>query len=95
MRAVERRIVRLMRRLAATHPGEELALFSHGDVIRAALAHHLGMSLDLLHAIEFGPGAVALVEVGARHAAVLHLCGNDALQSELGSRADHHPLLAA
>jgi probable phosphoglycerate mutase len=40
-----------------------VAIFSHGDIIRAVLAHFLGISLDLFQRIEISPGSVSLVEL--------------------------------
>jgi broad specificity phosphatase PhoE len=44
---VQGRMLRLIERLCARHADETVALVSHGDVIKAALAHYLGVSLDL------------------------------------------------
>jgi broad specificity phosphatase PhoE len=40
-----------------------LAIFSYGDVIRAALVHFLGLHLDLLSRIEIDPGSVSFVQL--------------------------------
>jgi broad specificity phosphatase PhoE len=40
-----------------------VAIFSHGDVIRAALAHYLGMHVDLYARIEIDPGGASLIEL--------------------------------
>jgi probable phosphoglycerate mutase len=81
---VQRRILRFLDILSHRHQGEEIALFGHGDVFRAALVHHLGMSLDLMQTIAFDPGAVALLELRAHSAALLRLCSNDSLAEEFG-----------
>jgi probable phosphoglycerate mutase len=40
-----------------------IAIFTHGDVIRAALTHYLGMHLDLLFRFQIDPGSVSLVQM--------------------------------
>jgi probable phosphoglycerate mutase len=62
--AVHRRVVEGMERLRRTHAGDTVALISHGDVIKAALAHCLGMSLDHLERFEIAPASVSVVAMG-------------------------------
>lgn len=40
-----------------------IAVFTHGDVIRAALAHFLGMHLNLLFRFQVDPGSVSVVQM--------------------------------
>lgn len=72
---VQARMLDEIARLRARHPGKEVVLVSHGDVVRATLIHFLGMPLDLLARIEIGPASVSVVEVGAENARVLLLNG--------------------
>ncbi|MBV8615858.1 MAG: histidine phosphatase family protein, partial [Acetobacteraceae bacterium] len=54
-------------RLAARYPGAELAAVSHGDIVKAILAHALGTPLDLFRRIEISPASrsvIALQEGG-------------------------------
>jgi probable phosphomutase (TIGR03848 family) len=60
---VQSRIVLEMERLAAAHEGECIALFSHGDVIKAAVAHWLGVPLDLFVRIEISLASVSVVRL--------------------------------
>jgi broad specificity phosphatase PhoE len=41
-----------------------VAIFSHGDPIRAVLAHFLGLHLDLFLRLSIDPGSLTLVELG-------------------------------
>jgi probable phosphomutase (TIGR03848 family) len=50
-------------RLCALHPDQTLAIFSHGDPIRAVLLHALGMSCDLLHRIQVAPASISIVQM--------------------------------
>jgi broad specificity phosphatase PhoE len=47
-----------------------IAVFTHGDVIRAALTYFLGMHLDLLFRFQIDPGSVSIVQIHADHAVV-------------------------
>jgi broad specificity phosphatase PhoE len=40
-----------------------IAIFTHGDVIRAALTYYLGMHLDLLLRFQIDPASVSLVQM--------------------------------
>jgi probable phosphoglycerate mutase len=61
MPEVQTRIVTAMARIRAEHPGEAVALFSHGDVIRAAVAYLAGVPLDLFLRIEIRPASISAV----------------------------------
>lgn len=63
MLEIQARVVGEMLRLREQHGESCIALVSHGDVIRAALAWALGMPLDLLTRIEIGLASVSVVAV--------------------------------
>ncbi|RAI45090.1 histidine phosphatase family protein [Rhodoplanes roseus] len=73
MREVQDRVVRLLGRLSAVHPDGRIAAVSHGDVIRAALLHYLGLGLDAYDRIEVSPAGVSTVVVGPWGAKILSL----------------------
>ena len=58
---VQARVLELMECLSRRHPAVALALVSHADVIRAALAHCLGMPLDLVLRLEVSPASISMV----------------------------------
>jgi broad specificity phosphatase PhoE len=58
---IQARVVSEMIRLKDLHPGEHIALFSHGDPIRAALCHWLGLPLDYMVRFEVAPGSISIV----------------------------------
>ena len=64
MREAQARVVYFIDELRGRH-GDEAAivLVSHGDVIRSALLHYLGMPLDFWLRIEVGPASISTVEV--------------------------------
>lgn len=53
-------------RISRTHrnPGAVVALVSHGDVLRALIAHFAGISLDLMRRIELSPASLSVVSLG-------------------------------
>jgi len=65
------RVIAFMARLRDEFPGQSLALFSHGDVVKVAVAFHLGVPLDLCHRIEILPASVSKVSIGD-HGPVVH-----------------------
>jgi broad specificity phosphatase PhoE len=58
---IQARVVSEMIRLKEQFSGEHIALFSHGDPIRSALCHWLGMPLDYMVRLEVAPGSVNVV----------------------------------
>ena len=60
---VQGRMLRLIERLCSAYPKETVALVSHGDVIKAILAHYLGVPLDLFQRIEISPASLSVVRV--------------------------------
>jgi probable phosphomutase (TIGR03848 family) len=63
MLAVQTRIVTEMLSLRERHPDEIVALVSHGDVIKAAVAYWLGVPLDLFQRIEISLASVTVVRL--------------------------------
>ena len=58
---VQARVVRQVSELRERHGC--VAIFTHGDIIRGALAHFLGLHVDLMARFEIDPGSVSLVQV--------------------------------
>jgi broad specificity phosphatase PhoE len=59
---VQRRVLRKLSELRDRYSA--VAIFSHGDVIRATVAYFLGVHLDLFQRIKIDPGSVSAVELG-------------------------------
>lgn len=64
MADVQARVARCLERLRRRHAGQTVAAVSHGDVIKAAVAAALGLSLDGLHRFEIAPASVSTLVVG-------------------------------
>lgn len=57
--AVQVRMVRALEALRARHCGETIAVFSHADPIKAALAHYTGLHIDLFQRLVIDPAAIS------------------------------------
>jgi broad specificity phosphatase PhoE len=77
MAAVQARVAAFARTVALAHPGEAIALVSHCDVIRAALAGWLGLPLGNALNFDVDPASVSRVAIGDWGARVLSI--NEAL----------------
>ena len=69
MRQVQDRIVRYLNRVRAAHTGGRIALVTHAEVIRAAVMHCQGLSLDAYAEVQIAPAAVVALTIdedGAR-----------------------------
>jgi len=62
MLQAQARIVTALERLKADHAGECVAVVSHGDMIRAAIAYYAGIPLDLFQRIDISPASVSVVD---------------------------------
>lgn len=58
---VQQRAVSAIEELASRHQNEMYAIVSHADVIKLALAHYLGMHIDLFQRLAVSTASVSLV----------------------------------
>lgn len=58
---VQQRMVKALEQLNTEHGDEHVALISHGDVIKSALMHYLGMSLDHFLRLEISAASVSIL----------------------------------
>ncbi len=63
MTEAQQRIVRGIEKLSAAHPNETVAVISHSDMIKAAIAFYAGIPLDLFQRIEISPASVSIIEI--------------------------------
>jgi probable phosphomutase (TIGR03848 family) len=61
IRAAQARAVEATERIAAAHVGGTIVAVSHADIIKAVLAHHLGMGLDLFQRIVISPASTSVI----------------------------------
>jgi broad specificity phosphatase PhoE len=69
------RMVRQLEALRSEHVHEMIAVVSHGDPLRGAVCHYLGIAIDMMLRFEIFPGSVTVMEVGAMGPRVL--CVNE------------------
>jgi broad specificity phosphatase PhoE len=67
------RIVREMLRLRDAHPHEAIALVTHGDPIKAAVAYFIGAPLDLFLRIDVDPASVSIIGLDDSTARIIRL----------------------
>ena len=60
---IQARFVRKLEELRTTHSDSTIAIFSHGDPIRAGLSYYLGIPLDFLHRFEVSPGSYSVLRL--------------------------------
>lgn len=63
MIAVQRRMVGELERLRRAYPDSTVAIFSHGDPIRAAVVYYLGMPLDFILRLQANPGSISTLAI--------------------------------
>ena len=82
MREMQARIVNELEAIAADHPRDIVAVFSHADVIKAAMAHYLGVHLDLFQRIVIDPTSVSIVTLTRFGPRVLRINDDGVLRLE-------------
>jgi probable phosphomutase (TIGR03848 family) len=73
MLEAQARIITGLGKLVARHPGQTVAVVSHADLIKAAVAYYAGIHLDLFQRIEISPASVSVVELYEDTARILLL----------------------
>jgi broad specificity phosphatase PhoE len=63
MLEVQTRMTDELNHIARQYPDGTVAVFSHQDTIKAAIAHVLGLPLDLFSRFEIGPASVSVLKL--------------------------------
>ena len=74
---MQTRITGALARLVAEHPGRVVVAVSHADPIKAAVAHALGVPLDLFQRIVINTASITAVAYGRTNASVLTVNSSD------------------
>jgi probable phosphomutase (TIGR03848 family) len=61
---VQARAVAELERLCVEHPKQTVAVVSHADVIKAAVAYTIGLHLDLFQRLVIAPASLTVLELG-------------------------------
>lgn len=69
---VQTRIVKEMECMRR-RPESRVAIVSHGDVIKAAVAHFAGIPLDLFHRIEISPASLSMISLDDHGPSILRV----------------------
>lgn len=76
---VHARIVATIDALASAHPNRIIALVSHADPIKMALAHYLGMNLNDFNRLAIDPASLSILKFNPTQVLVYRLNDNGAL----------------
>ncbi len=68
---MQARIISALALLVDRHSGETIVAVSHADPIKAAVAHALGVHLDLFRRIAIAPGSITAIAYGREEPLVL------------------------
>ena len=63
MLEAQARIINGLDKLRHQHPGETVAVVSHSDLIKSAIAYYAGTALELFQRFEISPASVSVVEL--------------------------------
>jgi broad specificity phosphatase PhoE len=63
MAEAQLRMVRGIEEICRNNRGKTIAIVSHADIIKSAIAYYAGISLDLMGRIEISPASVSVVEI--------------------------------
>ena len=83
MAAAQARVVAHAEAIVRDRPGAQVALVSHCDILRALVAHLLGLPLDNLLRFDLDTASISRVEVGAWGGRVLGL--NEVVERAAGA----------
>jgi len=70
---VQVRVVAELEEILQNHPEGNVAVVAHGDVIRVAVAHYIGLALDLLGRIWVSPASLTILRFGEWGPRLTHL----------------------
>lgn len=76
---VHARIVATIDALVSAHPDQIIALVSHADPIKIALAHYLGMNLNDFNRLVIDPASLSILKFNATQVLVYRLNDNGTL----------------
>ena len=93
MRGAQLRLVDALERIARDHPKDLLAVFSHSDPIKLAVAFYLGMPLDLFQRLQIQTCSVTVLRLGQGAPSLVKLNDTGPFEAPRprGRRPPHRP----
>jgi probable phosphoglycerate mutase len=73
IREAQARIIGSLETIVNNHPQDCVAIFSHSDMIKFAVAHLTGLHLDLFQRLVVGPASVTAIHIGGAAPALIRL----------------------
>jgi len=70
---VQVRVVAELEKILQAHPEGNIAVVAHGDVIRVAVTHYIGLPLDLIGRIWVSPASLTILRFGEWGPRLTHL----------------------
>jgi probable phosphoglycerate mutase len=64
LREMQARVVAELESLRTQHPKQTVAVVTHADVIKAGVAHYIGLHLDLFQRLIVGPASLTVLRLG-------------------------------
>lgn len=88
IREMQTRVVAELEDLQASHPRQTIAIVAHADVIKAGVAHCVGLHLDLFQRLVVSPASLTVLELGSQVPRLVSLndVGHLPLTAEGGKR---------
>jgi probable phosphomutase (TIGR03848 family) len=87
IREMQFRVISALDEIASQYPRGAIAVVAHSDVIKAMMAHYLGMHLDLFQRLIIAPASISIVAFGRMGPRIIRL--NDTAHLEV--RRDDKP----
>jgi probable phosphoglycerate mutase len=69
----QNRMLSAIGKLRHQYPSKTVAIVTHADLIKSAIAFYLGMPLDMMHRIEISPASVSVIRIDDEYIQVMHL----------------------
>lgn len=63
-REMQNRAVAAIEKIVAAHEKDAVAVFSHGDVIKAIVAYYAGIALDNFQRLAVSPASISIIVIG-------------------------------
>jgi probable phosphomutase (TIGR03848 family) len=94
MLEIQARMVIALERLSREHKGETIAVFSHSDPIKLAVAFYVGMPLDLFQRLDVSPASISELDFSPLRVRLARLNDCAHVPAPLASESKEEPKMA-